>query len=408
MTSAKYDSNILDLLANFDASGVAALAYKSTFDFALREIAPENLLVDKTNKFPKELWRKMGEQQVLTPRVEEKYQGAGMSFLQHTIITNAISYHSGSVALSQLAHADLCTGRIIKWGSDKHKDQYVPGLCDGSLVGALAMSEPEAGSDVGSMKTRAEKVDGGWKITGEKTWITNGTDSDVLVLYAKTKENKITAFVVEPKKTKGFRVENKIDKIGMRGSETATLVFDECFVPDDAVLGTVDKGFNVLMDGLNTERIVLSAAALGLAQASLDYTIDYVSKRKQFGKPIAAFQKNAFDIADAQSAVWSAENSTLLYANAYDRDASSLTNPKAASAFLEAGKAADLATSLAVELCGGMGYTKDLPVGQNMLDAKLYLIGGGAMNIRREILARYILPAYAQHAEWERQALRMA
>lgn len=374
---------ILDFLDN---TGIAVNVYEMALDFSKKYVAPVNASLDETNTFPAHLWKEMGRHGLLGLQLPEIYGGSNTGFMAAVAAVEAISYHSGSVALSQLAHVDLCMGRIAKHGNDEQKARYLPGLISGELVGALAMSEPDAGSDVMSMTTRLD----GNILNGQKTWITNGGKADVVVTYAKSGERSLTAFLVN-KEMDGFIAGAKLNKTGMRGSETYPLYFDNCFIPEENILGQRDKGSHILMDGLNTERITLAAAAVGLAENSLDIALQYTGERKQFGKPLHANQSVAFDLADMSSKLQAVKNHVYLSAAMYDNNPSSLTNARAASVYLEAGRMGEDVTARALKLCGGMGYTKDMPLYQNWNDMMLYQIGGGTEKVRQLILARELI-----------------
>lgn len=386
--------NTLELLNFYDETGLTSAICSMAYEFSEKEILPLNAGLDEANSFPSELWAKMGQQGLLGVSAPAEYGGAGGTFLQQIATTYAISRHSGSIGLSQLAHVDLCMGRIIKHGTEEQKAKYLPGLIDGTLVGSLAMSEPDAGSDVMSMRTRAVAAVGGYNIVhGEKTWITNGGKADVNVLYAKTNDKKLTTFLVE-KGMQGYEPGNKINKGGMRGSETYQLHFDNCFVPEQNILGKPDDGAHVLMNGLNTERVTLAAAAVGLAEYSLHVAMKYTGERLQFGKELNKQQSVAFDLADMYSKLEAVKNYAFAAAAMYDRDPKSLTNERGASVFLEAGRMGEQVTSTCVKLCGGMGYTKDMPLMQNMNDMMLYQIGGGTEKIRQLVVARESLARF--------------
>lgn len=383
--------DIQNLLELHDPSGMAIAMYDAAWAFGEKHLKPINATVDQANAFPgRELWLSMGEQGFLGMTAPEQYGGMAAGYLAHYAISEALSYHCGSVGLSYIAHSNLCVNQITLNGSDAQKERYLPKLISGEYVGALAMSEPNAGSDVMSMTTRATKVDGGYVLNGSKTWITNGGDADVVIVYAADGDAK-TAFLVE-KDTDGFSTGLKIDKMGMRGSETSPLYFDNCFVPDDNILGKPGKGTSVLMKGLNYERLMLSAGALGLALASLDYTLNYGEERKQFGRPLITNQGYAWNIGSMRGDIDMVRNYNMAAARFADN--TKLTNGMAANAFLQSSTIADRVTNECIVLCGGVGYTKDLPLEQNHRDAKLYQIGGGAREVQKDIIARDTSPVY--------------
>jgi isovaleryl-CoA dehydrogenase len=360
--------------------------------FADERIAPLAAKVDAEDWFPRELWPEMGELGLHGLTVEEEWGGIGLGYLEHVIAVEEVSRASASVGLSYGAHSNLCVNQIRRWGSDAQKAKYLPGLISGEHVGSLAMSEVGAGSDVVSMKLRAEAVPGGFRLNGTKFWITNGTYADTLVVYAKTGEGSkgITAFLIE-KGTAGFSVGQKIDKLGMRGSPTCELVFDDCFVPEDAVMGPLHGGVGVLMSGLDYERVVLAGLQLGIMQACLDTVIPYLRERKQFGKPIGAFQLMQAKVADMYVALQSAR--AYVYAVARACDAGQTTRFDAAGAILLASENAFRVSGEAVQALGGAGYTKDWPVERYLRDAKLLDIGAGTNEIRRMLIGRELIGA---------------
>lgn len=381
------------LLSLYDADRETSIAMlREAHTYAERFIAPLDAeYSDELGEFPAHLWQEMGGQGLLGLAAPTAYGGAGAKFVHQLMATGAISYNSGSVALSQLAHVDLCTGRIIHWGTEAQKQEFLPKLISGKYSGALAMSEPNAGSDVMSMKTQAIRQDGGWVLNGQKTWITNGGKADVVVVYARTsapedKKAKLTTFLVR-KGTPGFTPGKKISKIGMRASETYELFFDNCFLRDEDVLGEVDAGSKVLMSGLNTERVVLSVAAIELAQSALDLVVDYTTHREQFGKALNKNQAMALQLARHHSALSAARNHAYTAAARYDAGLG-LTNGQAASVFHEAATTAVRVTGDCITAAGGNGYTEDYPYGRKDRDAKLYLIGGGANLIQQINVAR--------------------
>jgi isovaleryl-CoA dehydrogenase len=365
---------------------------EATARFADEQIAPLAARIDAEDWFPRELWPAMGELGLHGITVEEEFGGLGLGYLDHVIAVEEVSRASASVGLSYGAHSNLCVNQIRRWGTPEQKAKYLPKLISGEHVGSLAMSEAGAGSDVVSMKLRAEAADGGFKLNGTKFWITNGTYADTLVVYAKTGEGSrgITAFLIE-KDFAGFSIGQKIDKMGMRGSPTAELVFDDCFVPEEQVMGPLHGGVGVLMSGLDYERVVLAGLQLGIMQACLDTVIPFVRERKQFGKPIGAFQLIQAKVADMYVALQSARAYT--YAVARSCDAGQATRFDAAGAILLASENAFRVAGEAVQALGGAGYTKDWPVERYLRDAKLLDIGAGTNEIRRMLIGRELIGA---------------
>ncbi len=360
--------------------------------FADERIAPLAARVDAEDWFPRELWPAMGELGLHGITVEEEWGGLGLGYLEHVIAVEEVSRASASVGLSYGAHSNLCVNQIRRWGSDEQKARYLPKLVSGEHVGSLAMSEAGAGSDVVSMKLKAEAVQGGWVLNGTKFWITNAPYADTLVVYAKTGEGSrgITAFLIE-KDFAGFSIGQKIDKMGMRGSPTAELVFNDCFIPEDRIMGPLHGGVGVLMSGLDYERVVLAGLQLGIMQACLDTVIPYLRERKQFGKPIGAFQLMQAKVADMYVALQSARAYT--YAVARNCDAGLTTRFDAAGAILLASENAFRVSGEAVQALGGAGYTKDWPVERYLRDAKLLDIGAGTNEIRRMLIGRELIGA---------------
>ncbi|MPY71272.1 MAG: isovaleryl-CoA dehydrogenase [Alphaproteobacteria bacterium] len=357
--------------------------------FAEREIAPLAAAIDAENNFPAKLWPKLGALGVLGITVPEAWGGAGMGYLEHVVAMEEISRASASVGLSYAAHSNICVNQIVRFGTEDQKRRYLPGLVAGELVGALAMSETGSGSDVLSMRTRAEKRGGRYAITGAKMWITNGPDADVVIVYAKTgpveQRRNITAFIVE-RGFAGFRAGPKLDKLGMRGSNTGELVFEDCAVPEANVLGPVDGGVGVLMSGLDLERIVLAGGPLGIMQACLDTVLPYVHDRRQFDRSIGEFELVQGKLADMYTATSASRAYAYAVARACDRGTG--TRKDAAGAILYAAEAATRLALDAIQLLGGMGYVNETPPGRLLRDAKLYEIGAGTSEIRRMLIGR--------------------
>ncbi|AKH43086.1 isovaleryl-CoA dehydrogenase [Altererythrobacter atlanticus] len=379
---------------DFGLGEEAEMIRESVARFADEQIAPLAEKVDREEYFPQDLWPQMGELGLHGITVAEADGGLGLGYAEHVIAIEEVSRASASVGLSYGAHSNLCINQIARWGSADQKAKHLPGLISGEHVGALAMSEPGAGSDVVSMKLRADRVDGGWKLNGTKFWITNGHQAQVLVVYAKTDpsaESKgITAFLVE-KGFDGFKPAQKIGKMGMRGSPTSELVFDDCFVPDANVLGEVGQGVKVLMSGLDYERAVLAGVQLGIMQACLDCVIPYLREREQFGKPIGSFQLMQAKVADMYVALQSARAYT--YAVARACTAGQTTRFDAAGVILLSSENAFRVAGEAVQALGGAGYTTDWPVERYLRDAKLLDIGAGTNEIRRMLIGRELLGA---------------
>jgi isovaleryl-CoA dehydrogenase len=362
--------------------------------FADEQIAPLAARADAEDWFPRELWQPMGALGLHGITVEEEWGGLGLGYLDHVVAVEEVSRASASVGLSYGAHSNLCINQIRRWGSDEQKAKYLPKLISGEHLGSLAMSETGAGSDVVSMKLRADAAPGGYRLNGTKFWITNATYADTLVVYAKTAPDAgsrgITAFLIE-KGMPGFSIGQKIDKIGMRGSPTAELVFEDCLVPEDNVMGPLHGGVGVLMSGLDYERVVLSGGPLGLMQACLDTVIPYVRERKQFGKAIGSFQLMQAKVADMYVALQSAR--AYVYAVARACDAGQTTRFDAAGAVLLASENAFRTAAESIQALGGAGYTKDWPVERYLRDAKLMDIGAGTNEIRRMLIGRELIGA---------------
>ncbi|ELY1985465.1 isovaleryl-CoA dehydrogenase [Vibrio harveyi] len=357
--------------------------------FATEHIAPIAADIDRDNQFPNHLWSKFGEMGLLGVTVDEEFGGAGMGYLAHVVAMEEISRASASVALSYGAHSNLCVNQIFRNGSPAQREKYLPKLIDGSHVGALAMSEPNSGSDVVSMQLRAEDKGDHFLMNGNKMWITNGPDADTLVVYAKTEPNGgsrgITAFIIE-REFEGFSHAQKLDKLGMRGSNTCELVFQDCVVPKENVLGELNRGVEVLMSGLDYERVVLAAGPLGIMQACMDEVVPYVHDRKQFGKSIGEFQLVQGKLADMYSRMNAAK--AYVYAVAAACDRGECTRKDAAGVILYS---AELATQMsldAIQLLGGNGYINEYATGRLLRDAKLYEIGAGTSEIRRMLIGR--------------------
>jgi isovaleryl-CoA dehydrogenase len=374
---------------NFDLGETADMLRASVESFAADEIAPRAAAIDKDNAFPADLWRKFGDLGVLGITVEEEYGGAGMGYLQHVVAMEEISRASASVGLSYGAHSNLCVNQIRRNGSETQKRRYLPKLISGEHVGALAMSEPGAGSDVVGMRTRAEQRGDRFVLNGSKMWITNGPDADVLVIYAKTDPEAgprgITAFIIE-KDFPGFSTAQKLDKLGMRGSNTCELVFNDCEVPEDNLLGRINDGVGVLMSGLDYERAVLAAGPLGIMQACMDAVLPYVHERKQFGQAIGEFQLMQGKIADMYTTMNAAK--AYVYTVAKSCDRGETTRKDAAGAILYAAEKATWMALEAIQCLGGNGYINDYPTGRLLRDAKLYEIGAGTSEIRRMLIGR--------------------
>jgi isovaleryl-CoA dehydrogenase len=377
---------------DFALGEAADMIRDTTQRFAKEKIAPLAAKIDADDWFPRELWPAMGELGLHGITVEEEYGGLGLGYLEHVVAVEEVSRASASIGLSYGAHSNLCVNQIRRWGNAEQKAKYLPKLVSGEHVGSLAMSEAGAGSDVVSMKLKAVKTESGYVLNGTKFWITNAAYADTLVVYAKTGEGSkgITAFLIE-KDMPGFAIGQKIDKMGMRGSPTAELVFTDCHVPFDAVMGPENGGVGVLMSGLDYERAVLAGIQLGIMQACLDVVIPYVRERRQFGTAIGQFQLIQAKVADMYVALSSAR--AYVYAVARSCDAGKTTRFDAAGAILLASESAVKVSLESIQALGGAGYTKDWPVERFMRDAKLLDIGAGTNEIRRMLIGRELIGA---------------
>lgn len=367
-------------------------------EFARREITEEVAAhTDKSNAFPNDMWPKLGEAGFLGMTADEDYGGLAMGYQAHCVVLEEISRASGSIGLSYAAHSQLCVNQLQLNGSPAQKEKYLPGLIAGTSIGALAMSESGAGSDVVSMRTTAKKVDGGYLLNGTKMWITNGPDAQVIVVYAKTEPEKgskgMTAFLLETG-FKGFSCARKLDKMGMRGSNTGELIFEDVFIPEENVLGQINGGVRVLMEGLDLERLVLSAGPLGLMQAALDIALPFSHQRKQFGQPIAHNQFVQGKLADMYTKLQASRAYTYATAKAVDEEGLIKTQD-CAGAILYAAERATECSLDAIQLLGGMGYTEEMPASRILRDAKLYEIGAGTSEIRRMVIGRAFNKEYA-------------
>ena len=372
-------------LLRFEHGETIDMLRASVRDFAVREIAPRAAEIDRANEFPADLWKKLGALGLLGITVEEDYGGTAMGYLAHIVAMEEISRASASVGLSYGAHSNLCVNQIRRNGTEAQKRKYLPKLVSGEHVGALAMSEPGAGSDVVGMRLRAERRGERYLLNGNKMWITNGPDADVLVIYGKTSDQGITAFLVE-KGMKGFSTAQKLDKLGMRGSNTCELVFRDCEVPVGNVLGEDGKGVKVLMSGLDYERAVLAGGPIGIMGACLDAVIPYVHERKQFGQPIGEFQLMQGKLADMYSTYSACR--AYVYAVGQALDRGETTRKDAAGAILYAAEKATWMAGEAIQALGGMGYINETATGRLWRDAKLYEIGAGTSEIRRWLIGR--------------------
>jgi isovaleryl-CoA dehydrogenase len=374
---------------DFDLGETAELLRDTVMSFASDKIAPIAAEIDRNDRFPRELWPQMGELGLLGITVEEEFGGSGMGYLEHCIAMEEVSRASASVGLSYGAHSNLCVNQLRRNGNDEQKRRYLPKLMSGEHVGALAMSEPGAGSDVVGMNTRAEKKGDRYVLNGNKMWITNGPDADVLVVYAKTDPDAgphgISAFLVE-KDFKGFSTAQKLDKLGMRGSSTCELVFQDCEVPDENLVGVTGRGVNILMSGLDYERAVLAAGSIGIMQACMDVVLPYLHERKQFGRAIGEFQLMQGKLADMYTTMNASKAYVYAVAKACDRGQT--TRKDAAGAILYAAEKATWMALEAIQALGGNGYINDNATGRLLRDAKLYEIGAGTSEIRRWLIGR--------------------
>ena len=374
---------------NFNLGETAELLREAVHDFAQTEIAPLADDIDRSNEFPAQLWRKLGDLGLLGITVEDEYGGSGMGYLEHVVAMEEISRASASVGLSYGAHSNLCVNQIRRNGDERQKREYLPGLISGEHPGALAMSETGAGSDVVGMRLRADKQGDKYILNGSKMWITNGPDAQVLVVYAKTDPKAgpsgITAFIIERGFT-GFSTAQKLDKLGMRGSNTCELVFEDCEVPGENVLGKVNEGVKVLMSGLDYERAVLAGGPLGIMQACMDVVVPYIHERKQFDRPIGEFQLMQGKVADMYTTMNACR--AYVYAVAMACDRGETARKDAAGAILYAAEKATWMALEAIQALGGNGYINEFPTGRLLRDAKLYEIGAGTSEIRRMLIGR--------------------
>ncbi len=381
--------NVNYQVLNFDLGSEIDMLRDATYKFSQAELASRAAEIDQVNEFPADMWRKFGDMGLLGMTVDEKYGGSAMGYLAHAVAMEEISRASASVGLSYGAHSNLCVNQIFRNGNEAQKEKYLPKLCSGDHVGALAMSEPNAGSDVVSLQLRADKKGDKYILNGNKMWITNGPDADTYVIYAKTDTSAgskgITAFIVE-RNTPGFSQAQKLDKLGMRGSNTCELIFEDAEVPAENILGQENKGVQVLMSGLDYERVVLSGGPVGIMQACLDVVVPYVHDRKQFGQSIGEFQLIQGKIADLYAELNASR--AYLYAVAKACDRGEATRKDAAAVILYTAERATQKALDVIQILGGNGYTNEFPAGRLLRDAKLYEIGAGTSEIRRMLIGR--------------------
>ncbi len=373
---------------DFNLGETADLLRESVRHFAAAEIAPLAAAIDHDNHFPKAIWKKLGDMGLLGITVEAEYGGSGLGYLEHVIAMEEISRASGAVGLSYGAHSNLCVNQIRLNGNEAQKQKYLPKLCSGDFVGALAMSEVNAGSDVMSLQLRATEQDDHYLLDGNKMWITNGPDADVLVVYARTgneTRNNITAFIIE-KSFPGFSTAQKLDKLGMRGSNTCELIFEKCRVPKENMLGEFNQGTRVLMKGLDIERLILAAGPVGIMQSCLDAVLPYVHDRRQFGQAIGRFQLIQAKLADMYVGITSSR--AFLYSAARSADLGKMTRKDSAAVILYTSEKATWMALQAIQCLGGNGYINEFPTGRLLRDAKLYEIGAGTSEIRRILIGR--------------------
>ena len=384
----------------FPLSDTQALLRKSIHRFAQSEIKPRAHDIDAQNIFPRDLWPAMGSLGLFGITVSEDYGGVNLGYLSHCLVVEEISRASAAVGLSYAAHSNLCMNQIARFGTPEQKEKFLPPLCSGEFLGALAMSETNAGSDVMSMRLTGKETAEGYRLNGSKMWITNGPEADVIIVYAKTKPETpsrgITAFIVE-KDRPGFKPAQKMDKLGMRGSDTCELVFENCFIPAENILGQLNRGVEVLMTGLNYERVILAAGPVGIMQACLDLVLPYVAERKQFDQAIGQFQLIQAKVADMYTQLNTAR--CYLYTLAQSCDQGQITAHDAASLILYAAENATQMALQTIQCLGGNGYTNEYSAGRLLRDAKLYEIGAGTSEIRRIIIGRYLVKQFSESVE---------